>query len=337
MPKGYPYPQPKLNLVMREPAGTPRKTIAKGEEICPSSITVLTESYIHPTTIGKIALPTRGGAPRLVGGEVIACQHAKGRDHRVIFKFDESIALDEILGPDEAAEYLEAVRTGKSRKDEAPVVSVLYLDDHEADLRLFTTRLAATNIDVRPVAHLGAAMDAVETTNYDLVICDYYLEPPHTAHDLLTQFKERQVKTPVVVLTSDIDPDRAIQLATDGVVAVLNKPVDYATIAETLTAIAAGSESKPKPVTTDDATSAFLGSLGKRRSQLKRAIVQRNPDPVLRLCRDLAGASAGYGYVALGRAADRAIGAIEGAGSVDLAGKPLDDLLSQLDRLAPAA
>ncbi|MGP1273358.1 MAG: response regulator [Phycisphaerales bacterium] len=337
MSKGYPYPQPKLSLLVREPAGTPRKITARGEEISPASITVHCDAYIHPTTVGRIALPTRSGSPRIVGGEVMACRHVRGRDHQVIFRFSEAVALDDILSPQEAKAYLAEVKSQVARNEEAPSIAVLLLDDHDADRRLLVTRLGGTNIDLHPVAHLGAAMDAVETRDFDLVLCDYFLEAPHTAHDLLHQFRERGITVPVAVLTSDIDPDRAIDIATQGAVAVLNKPVDHATLAQTLTCIAKGGTAGGASLPPNEATVAFIGTLAERKSLLKRAITRRDLDGVIAICRDLAGASPGYGLIALGRSADRAIGAIEGAGAVDLAGKPLDDLVTQLDRLAIAS
>ncbi|MFT5726599.1 MAG: two-component system response regulator HydG [Desulforhopalus sp.] len=113
------------------------------------------------------------------------------------------------------------------------ITSILIVDD-EASLRntfrIFLSRAGYEN--VQAVDSFNAAISAVSSETFDLIICDIVLEN-HSGIDLLQTFNEMGVTCPVVIITGYPHVETASDAVRLGAFDYLSKPVEKETLLKT--------------------------------------------------------------------------------------------------------
>ncbi len=114
--------------------------------------------------------------------------------------------------------------------------SVLVVDD-EASV-LFTYRILLEQHGYAATAVLSSkeAKAAINTTNFDLLLCDLSLEEGHTGFEVLEHARTKNPGVPCVLLTGYASSDAA-QKAEQLGIAVLYKPIEIQQFLETITTV----------------------------------------------------------------------------------------------------
>lgn len=92
---------------------------------------------------------------------------------------------------------------------------ILYVEDDEGLARLLQKKLARLQFSVAVAASGGAALEAVATHHYDLILLDYNL-PDMSGLDVLARIKCQASGPPVIILTSSGDERVALQALENG-------------------------------------------------------------------------------------------------------------------------
>lgn len=124
-----------------------------------------------------------------------------------------------------------------------PAMRILIADDHAANRMVLQSLLQKAGHRVVAVADGEAALGALESTDYDVVIVDLHM-PGITGLDMLRQLRVMQagsgVKTPVIILSADVTPESIQSCEQAGARAFIAKPVVASKLLDTLAAIAGG-------------------------------------------------------------------------------------------------
>lgn len=92
---------------------------------------------------------------------------------------------------------------------------VLYIDDDAALAHLVRRNLARANHDVLHVGDPQEAINRLQSEHFDAVVLDHYLANM-TGHDILRQFGELGIKTPVVYITGSSEARIAVEALKNG-------------------------------------------------------------------------------------------------------------------------
>jgi DNA-binding NtrC family response regulator len=102
---------------------------------------------------------------------------------------------------------------------------VLVVDDEAAVLFTYRMILEQQGYEVTAAATSREAMKAIETTDFDLVLCDFSLEQQHTGFEVIEAARVRRPDLPSVLLTGYASIETA-DSAKHQNIKVLFKPID---------------------------------------------------------------------------------------------------------------
>lgn len=332
--KALAYPAPDIRIDLSESGNSTRKMAAVGIELTPNSVLLRLRGYCHAGTGCIVHLPKPDGTRIAVKGAVTSCLHESGLVHAVGVAFERAIDLSGFAAADAPEQKREREAAAPAA---APVLAVLYVDDHEVERRLVERRLGREGFRVRGAAHRGECLDALREERYDLLLCDLHLDDGSGA-DLLGQVRPGLHLGPIVYVSGEHDERKLRGLIESGADAVISKPIDFDRLPALLRSLASGSgalrglEIDRHEQLVDDEAGMFRESLAAQVLGLRRALLKSDAAEAIGVCRSIAGAAWAFGFAHLSRAADRAIGAIEAAGATRSG--PVEDLLAILDRLA---
>ena len=121
-------------------------------------------------------------------------------------------------------------------------MQILVADDHEANRMVLQRLLQKAGHRVTCVDGGGPVLDALETADYDAVVCDLHM-PDISGLDLLKQLRVMEAgsgsRTPVLILSADVTPESISSCERAGAKAFLAKPVVVTRLLDTLAEIAA--------------------------------------------------------------------------------------------------
>jgi DNA-binding NarL/FixJ family response regulator len=318
---------------LSEAGNTARKMSATGVELTPNSVLLRVRGYCHAGTACVVHLPRPEGTKTAVKGAVTSCLHESGLVHAVGVAFERMIDLSGFAAGAAGAERREPAAAAPA----AAVLSVLYVDDHEVERRLVERRLGQQGFRVRGAAHRGECLDALREERYDLLLCDLHLDDGSGA-DLVGLVRSSLHRGPIVYVSSEHDEKTLRGLISLGADAVISKPIDFDALPGLLRSLVSGAvasrglEIDRREQFVDDETGLFRESLAAQVHGLRRALLKSDATEAIGVCRSIAGSASAFGYAHLSRAADRAIGAIEAAGTAPSG--PVENLVAIMDRLA---
>ncbi|GAA4865596.1 ATP-binding protein [Luteimonas vadosa] len=140
-------------------------------------------------------------------------------------------------------------------------MQVLIADDHAANRMVLQGLLQKAGHKVVAVSDGEAVLDAVELSDYDLVIVDLHM-PGISGLEMLRQLRVMEAggrrKTPVVMFSADVTPDAIRKCEEAGAHSFMPKPIVATRLLATLAEIATGSAGAPDEDKPASAHSALL-------------------------------------------------------------------------------
>jgi len=336
-----PYVVNGVGITFEDPGGSHRKLEVQTRTLTTSHVAFVVHAYCHVSSVGLIDLPKPDGSTIQVRGVVRDCVHSKGVLHVTLFEFEKRIELDDFIMPDPSklkpltGRSKDGEAGGAGDEEELPAVSVLYIDDHDADRLLIERCSQGSRLDVTCVDTPGVACDQLKLRPYDIVLCDYHLDGT-TGIDTIKLIKPDLYSGPVIIVTAETNESLLASLYEGGADAVLTKPIGIGRLESSISALV--DESKAKAVLLDrfDAPSqdakhtfSYIRILNRLRNEFVRARKHGDTELAREVCRKVRGSAGGFGFERLSRSAERALAAIDIAGDIEQTG----ELVEEFERL----
>ena len=112
-------------------------------------------------------------------------------------------------------------------KLQAKNIRVLVVDDEASVLVTYKLILEQQGYDVVAAATSREAIEAVNSRDFDLVLCDFSLEQQHSGFEVIEVARQRNPEVPCVLLTGYATLETADQAKQNGI-EVMFKPIDIA-------------------------------------------------------------------------------------------------------------
>ena len=321
-----PYAPRDMRVAIFESGNSGRVIRVDAENVAAHGASLVARTYVHIGAECHVEFPLADGRGSLrAKGFVETCKHVTGVSHVLAIRFETPLDMAAILGdamPEQTDEDAKRAERG---------LEVLMLDDHRADRDLLAAVLKTHHVTITPAEHTGAAIDLLRANRFDALLIDYQLEDD-TGLSALARMRPEHYEGPIVFLTAETSATIHETLLGAGGEAVLVKPADGALVAATLRQVAAGGPVRPLPqlatINLLDADNAdgFVADITRLRDLLR---VKQVPAPLRDTCRSVAGSAGGFGMPLVGRAAERALIALDLGASMDSV--PLKDLAGTLD------
>jgi CheY-like chemotaxis protein len=122
---------------------------------------------------------------------------------------------------------------------------VLVVDDEASVLVTYRMILEQQGYDTTAVLSSAEALQAVESADFDLLMCDLSLEESHTGFEIFDVARERNPNVPCVLLTGYASHE-AVQQAEKSGIAVLFKPIDIEEFLSTIATLVRSGHGKQK-------------------------------------------------------------------------------------------
>ncbi len=344
--ESIPYVTSHVKLAIKDPGGSKRYVEVQTRSISTSRVTFIAQTFCHVNSVAVIDLPKPDGSAMRIRGVIRDCIHSKGRMHAVLMEFESKLDLS-VFMPPEMKEMLAAKRESKadpSETEQRRVVRVLYIDDHDADRMLMKHRTKSTHIELVAVDSAGGACDKLKLEKFDAVLCDFHLDDSNGL-EVMSQIRPSLHTGPVIMVTAETSETEFERMIEAGADAVLTKPLDVLRLSAVIEA-AIDAASNPAairldpfdaPSSDEDLIRSFIPVLVRHSEDFARAKSKRNAELARKTCRAVAGTAGGFGFHRLARSAERALAAIDAAGNLDLAGKPLNEFRLHLGAIIAAA
>ncbi len=102
---------------------------------------------------------------------------------------------------------------------------ILIVDDEASVLVTYEMILEQHGYEVVGVSTTPAALEALESTRFSVIVCDLQLETQHAGFDIIDRARQREPDLPAVLLTGYATAEAAEEAARKGITLVF-KPVD---------------------------------------------------------------------------------------------------------------
>jgi len=334
-----------VKAAVKDPAGSRRYIEVQTRTISPTQLTLVVQAFFHQDVL---ELPKVDGSSLRVKGKVSLCQHNRGLLHICLITLDEKLDLSMFMKP-----TLKAVSSKKGKaaggdgeleENERASVSVLYIDDQDADRMLMKHQTKDSHIELVSADSPGSACDLLKLGTFDVVVCDFHLEGT-TGVELLGKIKPDLYTGPVIFATAETRDSELTKMKSAGADEILTKPLDIKRLSAAIDAVLdenrgserVGFDPFDAPPSDMALAKSYIPILARLRNEMTRAKSKRNVELAKTVCRSVMGAACGFGFQRLSRTAERAYAAIETANNIDLAGKPVGDFRSQMDVIIEAA
>ncbi|MEZ6242729.1 MAG: PilZ domain-containing protein [Phycisphaerales bacterium] len=230
-------------------SGSRRQSVIYPRNISSGGISFVHRGFLHNNTEVHLVLRKLEGDPMVIKGHVRSCRHLSKMLHEVGVQFDEKLDPAQFCEP----AVIEAALAASRKRNPLPKLSgrVLFVTNSGEEQRQFRTSLADTGVAIDVAGCIGAAIDAIKTARYDVVITDDELaEVP--ADKIFPTFRAQGHKGPVVCLTWTLTDEHIAEFAADELTSFSQRPIDPRQLAQRLSELLP----KPKPAaaTPDDET-----------------------------------------------------------------------------------
>lgn len=122
---------------------------------------------------------------------------------------------------------------------------VLVVDDEASVLVTYRMILEQQGYETTAVLSSTEALRAVESADFDLLMCDLSLEESHTGFEIFDVARQRNPSVPCVLLTGYASHE-AVQQAEKNGIAVLFKPIDIEEFLSTIATLVRSGHGKQK-------------------------------------------------------------------------------------------
>ena len=102
--------------------------------------------------------------------------------------------------------------------------NILVADDDKTCRDSIQKVLEREGHTVHPAESVDSALEALDTQQFELVVCDYRM-PGKTGIDLLVELKRRQAAVPVLMISAHIDATAEKTMMQLGALDLIKKPI----------------------------------------------------------------------------------------------------------------
>ncbi len=214
--------------------GTRRQSVIYPRNISSGGISLVHRGYLHSGTEIHLVLRTRDGEPMIIKGLVRTCRHLSKMLHEIGVQFEEKLDPADFCEPD----VIEAALAAARKHNPLPKLTgrILFVADSADEQRQFQASLASTGVSIEIAGCIGAAIDALKTKNYDVVITDDSLEAI-TADKLFATLRAQSHTGPIICLTWTLTDEHTAAYDPDETTAFVQRPVDARRLAAQLAEI----------------------------------------------------------------------------------------------------
>lgn len=308
--------------------------------------------FIYPRSSCLIHLNTLDGERCSVEGTVLRCEHVGGILHEVavLFRTPVDISLFIELTP-EQRELWEAEQREHAPKITAPAArprpQALIVDDNKTDARLLAMWLKKLGYEATCATNIDEAIRAFRLGQHELVLVDQMLGR-EDGLEVVRHLRDDGFRGPIVAISADDSPQRRAETKQRGCSIFLAKPLDQATLEDTLSEVASlpAAASAPigqpiRSVLVDDAQvktllPEFVEELRNDADRLRRAMTSADTAIVRQLCMSMKGSGGSFGYEQVSRAAGQVLDMLASApDDLQAVTRRVQELSSILRRVVP--
>ena len=307
-------------------------------DLSTNGIGLIHHGYIHLNTTIRVEMLTTDGERVYLRGTVRWCSYLSGNLHML------GLQLVEPANPKHFVDSAVWLSQPEDNVDRYWSVRrrALYMNDEPLEHGAMKMLLENANIDCIPAATVGAALDSVDTGQFDLVIMEDQVDGTG-CEEVVHSLQSRLYAGPVAVLTTNRGrvEDQAIAA---GANVVIDKPVQLNTMLTILRDLFEESEDPTNgssPVYTslsteqcsNESLSGYLGAVADMAHKLNTCIAADDTAGALKICRSLHSTGAGYGFEMLSDTAGAAVNALNASASVLESKSDVRRLIRMIGRL----
>ncbi len=301
-----------LILQVRHPGGSVSNYLVHTRNLSRFGLGFLHGNFLHTGTPCVVSLRRSDKSIATVSGEIRRCRLVSGRVHEIGVHF---------AGPIELNDYVTTLL--EDNHPEKPSVEmpslagrVLYVDDSINDLELIKFQLHTLGMEVITVTNGPEALMRSQAEKFDMIMTGVWLAGM-TGPELAMSLRERGYKGPILALSADTRPETRKQAIEWGCTQLLIKPYHFedlvgfihhhlhekksgGSVAHQVLRSAYWSNRSMRPLII-----AFLERLSQQIESMEKQLTPGGNRTVLeKMCLDLKGSAAGYGYPQITEQAD---------------------------------
>lgn len=320
-----PYRRPALKLHVEQPGGRSTVIVA-GRNLSPGGMCVLHRAYLHVGTECSVDLPLVSGGAKSVAGKVVRCIHREGVIHDVGIKFNEKINLNDHDRLQQFSKWLPTLE----RVDPSQLQgSMLLVDGSAADARLVRHLLSESPLNVVVVGTREAAVQRAPE-GFDVIVTDYHLEDGD-AGQLIADLAAKNVATPVVVATAEIDAAVRAKIGKLPAAAFVTKPFEGSFLLRLLAEFVGPGRTQSGPSASALAGASFtavLDDLLAEALKIQSTIATGDCEAVRKLCVTMRATAQALNLTSVSAAAELAVTTLNATTSVDQSASALSKLVN---------
>ncbi len=301
-----------LILQVRHPGGSVSNYLIRTRNLSRFGLGFLHGNFLHTGTPCIISLRRSDTNIVTVSGEVRRCRLVTGRVHEIGVHFASPIELSDYV-----TTLLEDTDPEKPSV-EMPTLAgrVLYVDDSVNDLELIKFQLHTLGMQVVTVSNGPEALLRTQNEKFDMIMTGVWLAGM-TGPELAMSLRERGYKGPILALSADNRPETRKQALEWGCTQLLIKPYHFEDLVgfihqQLFAGEAEGSGNSPvlrsaywSNRTMRPLIISFLERLAQYIETMDKQLAPGGNKAVLeKMCLDLKGSAAGYGYMQITEQAD---------------------------------
>lgn len=326
-------------MKLSHPGGSVLNYLVRPVNISRGGIGFLHGNFVHVGSGCALLLRDLAGGKVVVTGRVVWCRHVTGRVHAVGVQFRHPIEPEAFV-----ESCLRAEPSEQEQSTELPQMAgrVLYICDSVDDRELLRFHLDNLGVTMDAVRDGLEAMEALAQQDYDLIVSSYWL-PGMTGAEIAESVAADGNRTPLILLTADGSDAVRKDALNRGCAHVMTMPYTLESLTDLLRGYLSNDEADGGTILYSQhwpdlrmrpLILGFLERLGDQVDQLAE-LVESDPqhEIVRKMCLDLKGSAAGYGYGDISRVAGELLEVARARGS----GPQLREKMSQLNKLATAA
>ncbi|MDY7108569.1 MAG: response regulator [Planctomycetota bacterium] len=334
-----------LDIAVRltHPGGGQSRLLVCSRNLSAGGIAFLHGGYLHPGSECTLVMIRRDGTRQKLTGTIRHCRFLRGTCHEAGIKFDHPIDPHEFLLPSSLESTERGDKLGPSIQIPSLNGCVLLADDSETDRRLVAHQLSATGLVVVPAATSGSALDALQQTDFDAVLCGLDLDAGGGLYAVM-RIRDSGYGGPILVFTAEISEEALLRVREAGADEVLGKPYDAGYVMYLL------SECLHQPTPSEPLVSRlesepgmaellieYIDEAQRLSHRLSKAVDEEDFPAARELCLRLAGSGANHGFDQVSVAARDALRALDAAGDVTACLAPVRRVLSICARMSCTA
>lgn len=310
--KRFNYRASDIPMVLVMPGGGVGRFLVSARNLSAGGMSFVHGCFVHPESRCRFMLVPSAGEKMTVGGVVRSCRLLSGRLHEVNVQFDARIDPERFCDPSAGASASIA-RERASRA--APLRGRgLVVSKDAGRTRLVGKLVSELGLQTSTASSLGAALDQVKRSPFDVVICEQDLCSPR-GDGPTAALRAGGHERSIVLLYHSADPAVAGAARAAGADAAVGAPFDTATLASAISEVIKPTSSPSvldQPIVSNlgpgaaEQVERYLAELRRSAMEISAALDGSQTDALTRICRKLSGSCPIYGFPQIADAARRA-------------------------------